>query len=83
MSKVVSIQVAATCHTPDDILVTSVNAPDVTHFSVYLRGEDGCAAHQQDFFIHSPHLRDSALAAALLLGAMLSHEHRAPIEAIL
>lgn len=84
MTVVVSVQMTATCQAdPQNIHMTSIDCPDVTHFSVYLRGQDGCAIHQEDYCIWHPSAKQMIFASALVKAARLSQQYKIPIEPIL
>jgi hypothetical protein len=73
-----SVQVAPVKVDGKDVQVVESSDSSATHWSVYLRGDDGLARWQADFEIKNSHAL--ARTSALLKSAALSMEHAIPIE---
>lgn len=79
-SQVASIQVAATRRNDDGFEVVGENDVGRTHWSVYLRDEEGLVTHVEDYKISG--FGGPARAEALQHAAGLSIQHQVPIEPI-
>ena len=71
--KLISIQVAATRINGAGAQVVSLNDPDRTNFSLYLRYEDGTAEWVKDYNVNNFNF-------AMVDAATLSMTHQVPIE---
>lgn len=78
---VTAIQVAATYQNADQVEVVPEADEGKTHYSVYLRLEDGTVKHADDTAI-AEEGRGGARLCAMSLAAALSMEHQVPIEPI-
>ena len=79
-AQVASIQVAATRQSDNGFEVVGENDVGRTHWSVYLRDEEGLVTHVEDYKISG--FGGPARADALQHAAALSMEHQVPVEPI-
>lgn len=79
-AQVASIQVAATRQSDNGFEVVGENDVGRTHWSVYLRDEEGLVTHVEDYKISG--LGGPARADAMQHAAGLSIQHQVPIEPI-
>lgn len=81
-----SVQIQTTIHDEHGVEVCSQHDMQATHWSVYIRGKDGLAAHVKDFPLNADTKlegnRGMARTSALCLAARLSMENQVPIETI-